>query len=107
MDESDDESGNEVFELDADRFILIEVSREWPRYVATWSIRRRSGDTDFPVQSGRVERMPPSDPAELDAALDSLRDKARRDAMNAAQTSGQADEEKKGSLLGRLFGRRR
>lgn len=106
MDVPDDESGNEVFELDADQYILVEVSREWPRYVATWSIRRRAGETDFPMDSGRVEQMPPADPAELDAMLSALRDEARQEAIRAAKSAAPTSTGKGESFLGRLFGRK-
>ena len=54
----DDSPPDETVELSADRWIALEFSREWPRYVVTWSVRRRHGDSDFPVVGGRVVREP-------------------------------------------------
>jgi hypothetical protein len=103
----EDDRLDEVVELDPERTIAIEISREWPRYVATWSIRRQVGESDYPVQSGRIERMPPQTPEELDGMLEILRSDARAAAVNAARTS---EEEQVGrgddSLLGRLFRRK-
>lgn len=83
------------------------MEREWPKYVATWSIRRQQGDTDYPVQTGRLERMPPADPSELDGILDELRAEALQEAKRAAGRDHTTESDKEGkSLLGRLFGRR-
>ena len=83
------------------------MEREWPKYVATWSIRRQAGETDYPIQTGRVERMPPADSAELDSMLEELRAEAMEEAKQAAVRDHKPDTSKEGgSLLGRLFGRR-
>lgn len=92
-----------TYELDPERWIQVEVTRRWPKYVASWSIRQRSGDSDFPITSGEVERMPPRDGAELEEALDSLRDEARKHAMSALPPSKKPSEQRKG-LFNRLFG---
>lgn len=97
--------GNEVVELDADSWISVEIDRQWPKYVATWSIRRRVGDSDHPIRSGTVERMPPRDSAELDEMLASLRQEAMDQATAAVADPGQEEGRKKGRFLDRLLGR--
>lgn len=99
----DEEAGNEILEIDSDRWVSVEVERQWPKYVATWSIRQRMGDSDYPVQSGTVERMPPAEPSELEAMLSELRRDALQQGAAAAETAERP--QKRGSLLGRLFGR--
>lgn len=99
----------ETLDLDQDHFLSLETSRQWPKYVVAWSVRRRSGDSDYPVRSGTIERMPPKSPAELEEMLEALRQEAIAEATEAAavstQQSGKA-EHSGGSFLSRLFGRR-
>ncbi len=94
-----------VVELDADSWISVEIDRQWPKYVATWSIRHREGESDYPIQSGTVERLPPSDPTELDGMLASLRQEAIAHATAAMPDRGKDEESKKGRFLDRLLGR--
>lgn len=92
-----------TYELDPDRWIQVEVTRHWPRYVAAWSVRQRSGDSDFPLASGEVERMPPEDPADLERELEALREEARSAALSAVPAGPEVRERRKG-LLSRIFG---
>jgi hypothetical protein len=56
---------DETIELSEDQWIVLAFSREWPRYVVEWSVRQRSGETDFPIAVGRVVQEPEqSRPAE-------------------------------------------
>lgn len=98
----------ETLELDEDSFITIEITRQWPRYVASWSVRRREGESDYPVKSGEIERMPPRDPSELPAVLARLRQDAVTQATEAVQAGAgdRTETKEERSLLGRLFGRR-
>jgi hypothetical protein len=100
----DEEYGSlHTYELDENRWIQVEVTRRWPKYVAAWSIRQRSGDTDFPVVSGEVECMPPRDPSQLEHDLDALRENARGQAMAALAQTEPVQAEKRG-FFSRLFG---
>jgi hypothetical protein len=101
----DEEFGSvHTYELDPDRWIAVEIERRWPKYVALWSIRRRSGDSDYPVAFGELEEMPPKDPADLDLVLDRLRDEARRTALASAAAQTAPEEQKRG-FFSRVFGR--
>jgi hypothetical protein len=93
-----------TYELDPDRWIAVEISRRWPKYVATWSIRQRAGDSDFPLASGELERMPPPEGADLEAELDTLREQARQQALNTLPSEEERRPAGKG-FLSRLFGR--
>lgn len=92
-----------TYELDPDRWVQVEVTRRWPRYVAAWSVRQRSGDSDFPLASGEIERMPPKHPADLEQELDALREEARSAALSAVPAGPAGGERRKG-LLSRIFG---
>lgn len=98
--------GLETVEIDSERFISLEFSRRWPKYVASWSVRRRSGDSDFPLADGEVEQLPPKGMS-ADDVREQLRATALQQAMEAAaQVEGQAGTaEGRGSLLRRLFRR--
>lgn len=89
--------GDQVVELDADSWISVEIDRQWPKYVATWSIRRRIGDSDYPVRSGTVERIPPSDPTELDDMIEKLRQEAVDQATAEVASTGQEEGRKEGA----------
>lgn len=93
-----------TYELDPDRWIVVEISRRWPKYVAAWSIRQRAGDSDFPLASGEVERMPPTAGAEMEAELETLREQARQQALAALPRDPEREPRRKG-FLSRLFGR--
>lgn len=101
----DESGGDELVELDADSWISVEIDRQWPKYVATWSIRRRAGDSDYPVLTGKVERLPPRDPAELDNMLAGLRREAMDQATAAAAGGEQDRRNKRSGFLNRLLGR--
>jgi hypothetical protein len=96
----------ETVELEADRFIMLEFGRRWPRYVVEWSVRQRVGDSDFPLANGMVDRLP-SAGREPDDVWEQMREKALRQASEAAESySGPpAPQQKRHSFLGRLFGR--
>jgi hypothetical protein len=92
-----------TYELDPNRWIQVEVTRRWPKYVAVWSIRQRSGDSDFPLASGEIQRMPPHDPADLEHELEALREEARSTALSALPAEPLGRERRKG-LFSRIFG---
>jgi hypothetical protein len=96
----DEDQSTHVENLEGDRFIAVELSRRWPKYVATWSVRRRVGDSDFPLASGELERMPEGE----DPPWESLRQDALAEARAAAATVAPAPQ--KQGFLSRLFGRR-
>lgn len=99
----DDVEGIETVELDTQRFIALESSRRWPRYVIAWSVRQRSGDSDFPLAHGEVESMPP----EAGKNLDDMWAQLRQDAIDqATAAAGEAPKPApKQSFIGRLFRR--
>ena len=99
----DAEERSETVEIDSDRWITLEFSREWPKYVVEWSIRRRVGDGDFPEGTGRVERMPPRDGETLEDVQDELRRSAVAEAQEAASQVPATQE--RPSFFKRLFGR--
>ncbi|HZU12607.1 MAG TPA: hypothetical protein VFB58_07180 [Chloroflexota bacterium] len=76
----DEQPDVEALDLGDDLWIDLQQSREWPKYVVTWSVRRKQGDSDYPVASGRLERMPGGDPEELLAAM-------REDALAEAKSA--------------------
>jgi hypothetical protein len=102
MDENRDD---DIVELDTNSWISVEIDRQWPKYVATWSIRRRSGDSDYPVLTGTVEQLPPRDATELDGMLARLRQEAIDQATAAVPTGGAEEARKKSRFLDRLLGR--
>lgn len=97
----DEAPPDQTIELDDDRFILIQFERAWPRYSAAWTVRRRSGDSDFPLTSGKVEVLPdresPENPWESVAA-------GARAAATAAAAAWE-EERPPRSFLERLLGR--
>jgi hypothetical protein len=95
---------SDTVELDARRFVALELSRRWPKYVMAWSVRERSGESDFPVAGGEIERMPASG-QDVETLWDDLRAEALRRAQAALDTSPAAREQEKKSFLGRLFNR--
>jgi hypothetical protein len=97
----------DVVELEGDRFISLQSSRRWPMYVVEWSVRRRVGDSDFPLISGKVEKMPPAEGTDLDEIWNDLREEALAQAHSAFEgISTSAEPHQKPSLLGRLFKKR-
>lgn len=92
-----------TYELDPDRWIVVEISRRWPKYVASWSVRQRAGDSDFPLVSGELDQMPPDSPADLEGQLDDLREQGRRAALAAVPQEHPSEPRKRG-LISRLFG---
>lgn len=72
----------ETIDVDEKDFINLEADRVWPKYQIAWQIRRRSGDSDFPLQQGVVERMPPAD-----GNLDQMWTELRAEALAAAQAA--------------------
>lgn len=101
----DETEGGQIVELDADSWISVEIDRQWPKYVATWSIRRRAGDSDYPARSGTLARLPPSDPAQLDDMLANLRQEAIEQATAAAADRSPEQPRKKPSFFDRLLQR--
>ena len=103
-----DFTGAEQVELEHARFILLTYSRDWPKYVVSWSLRQTAGEGDFPLGSGHVEHLPPPDAAGLDALRDELR-QAALDQANAASAEiapAEGSTQEKRSWLGRLFGKK-
>lgn len=109
-DRVDSEERAEIVELDANRYVYIEYKRNWPKYVASWSIRQRVGEgdsqADFPVARDTVELLPPGGKGgeEVFTQLHAMAmEEAMRAQQNTPQTGGR--EESQGSWIGRLFGR--
>jgi hypothetical protein len=100
----DDSPPDETIELTEDRWIALAFSREWPRYVVEWSVRRRVGESDFPLLRGRVVREPESGGSGHEIWCEA-RDQAVEEANGALdqQVSEQPDGSK--GLLSRLFRR--
>ena len=94
----------ETVDIDAERFISLEFARHWPKYVIAWSVRQRSGDSDFPLADGVVEQLPPEG-ANLEAMWAELREDALRQAMTAAESASPApsSQPRQRPLLGRFF----
>ena len=96
---------DEIVELDAQRFVALHFLRDWPRFVVEWSLKQRMGDSDFPVATGRFEKVP----AEGDQAQEiwhGLRQAALQEAQKAAEDSpASAPEPTRSSWLSRLLGR--
>jgi len=93
---------DELIESNGGGFVRLTYSRPWPRYVVEWSVRRRRGDTDFPVASGEVEAGP--EEAESSDVWNRLRERALQAVEEAGSKPG-AGSGGKGSWLARLFGR--
>ena len=98
---------SETVEIDADRWVLLEFGRRWPKYVVAWSVRQRVGDSDFPLASGSVDQMPSGDAGAIDEMWARLRESALDQAMSAAAGTAeqQGSESKPRSFLDRLLGR--
>jgi hypothetical protein len=97
---------SDTVELEQDRFISLQSSRKWPKYVVDWSVRRRVGDSDFPLVGGTVEQMPPAEGMDLEAMWSDLRQRALAQAQAAIEgIPASTVSHKSKSLLGRLFGR--
>jgi hypothetical protein len=97
----------ETVELDAERFVLLVFSRDWPKYIVSWTLRQRAGEGDFPLGSGAVSSLPPRDGEDLDTLWERLRqealDGANAQAAEAAMAAPVAPQRR--SLLARLFGK--
>jgi hypothetical protein len=96
----------ETVELDAERFVLLVFSRDWPKYIVSWALRQRAGEGDFPLGSGAVSSLPPRDGEDLEALWERLRQEALDEAneLAAEATVAAPAAPKRRSLLGRLFG---
>ncbi len=92
---------DEIVELSEDRWILLVYSRRWPQYVVNWSIRQRSGDSDYPTKAGQLESAPARGGGEEIWA--GLRQRALDEAM--AIEAATAVERRPRSVFARLFGR--
>ena len=101
-------TGAERVEAEHARFVLLTYSRDWPKYVVSWSLRQIAGDGDFPLNSGHVEQLPPRDATGLDALRDDLRQEAldRANAASAEIAPAAGSQGGKRSFLGRLFGKK-
>lgn len=102
----DEGPADETVELDADSWIALEYSRQWPKYVVSWSIRRRAGDSDFPLARGQVDVLPSSQGAMTEEMWAELRRQGLDQAMAHAQSAAATTGNRKQSFLGRLLGRR-
>jgi len=91
----------ETEDLDEQQFVRLSFERRWPKYVVSWSVRRRSGDSNFPVAQGGVDRMPPAATDDIDALWDDL----RQEALSQAHAAVPAAAPKSKSFLGRMFNR--
>ncbi len=96
---------DETIELAEDRFISLTFERQWPKYVAHWSIRQRSGDADFPLASGVLDALPSRATPGSETIWAGLREQAHTDAQQAAASIEAATPHRR-SLLSRLFGHR-
>jgi hypothetical protein len=95
----------ETVELDGGRFIQLETYRQWPRLGVLWSVRQRSGDSDFPLARGSEEQLPRSG-QDADEVWALLREQALTAAQDAAETAAPATGgQTRTSLIGRLFRR--
>lgn len=100
----ENEPSVESLDLDDHHFVSIEMVRQWPKYVVTWAVRRRAGDTDYPVQTGTLERMPPPAGEGVDDMLASMREEAIEQARQAAGSVEEEPAGEKRSFLDRLRG---
>jgi hypothetical protein len=98
----DEIPADETVEIDDRRFIALTFERVWPKYVVSWSVRQRSGESDFPVAGGSAEELPNRDAAPSVQWV-SLREQALAEAKHAAGEAAPPDQRK--GLLSRLFGR--
>ena len=97
---------SETIEIDAQRFITLEFSRQWPKYVVSWWVRQRVGESDFPVAEGAVDRLPSHPSTDREEVWAELRQTALDQAMQAATSAGAGSEQSKGrSFLDRLLRR--
>lgn len=95
---------DETIEIDGDRFIQLLYERVWPKYVVTWSVRRRvSQESDFPLASGTAEALPPRE-GPLDAVWARLRDEAVGAATAAAGSDAPRESRGRRGFLRRIFG---
>jgi hypothetical protein len=95
---------DEIVEIDEERWILLVFDRRWPKYVVTWSIRQRSGDSDFPIARGEFEALPSKERSGADQIWSGLRQQAL-DAAMAAQATAAPEQAKSRGFLSRLFGK--
>ncbi|GAC1445907.1 MAG: hypothetical protein NVSMB52_08840 [Chloroflexota bacterium] len=95
---------DDTIDIDADRFITVVYERRWPKNVASWSVRQRSGDSDYPLARGEVDAVlkPEHDAS---AVWTSVREQALFQA-NAAALSFVPAEEKRPSFFQKLLGRK-
>lgn len=93
-------------ELDEDRFIQLEMTRRWPKWVVSWWVRQKMGEADIPLAHGEVERLP-GEHADLEQIWESLRQEAL-DQANTALPPVQEPPRRSGfrALLDRITGRR-
>lgn len=97
-----DSPADEEVDAGNDLSVAIVYGRQWPKYLAHWSIRRRVADRDFPLVSGHVEALPSAHGSTEDIWI-SLREQALEQAR--AADPGPATDPKSGSFLARLFRR--
>jgi hypothetical protein len=95
---------SETIDLDTERFVSLEFSRQWPKYVVSWWVRQRVGESDFPLATGSVDRLPPGQGEDPESVWNELRQSALDQAMTAAPQAT-APEPKRRSFLDRLLGR--
>lgn len=93
---------DETIEREDGTFLSLESARIWPKYRITWAVRRRSGESDFPIAVGYVEAMPPAD-GNLQAMWTDLRSRALAESGASRRLVSEEREPKK-SLFRRLFG---
>ena len=98
---------SDVVELDAERFISLQFERRWPKYVVEWSVRRRAGESDFPLAKGNLERLPSKEGDQVDTVWEEMRVIALEQAReaNARIAESTVGTKPRRSLLDRLLGR--
>jgi hypothetical protein len=93
---------DELVETEDGRLVRLAFSRPWPRYVVSWSIRRKVDESDFPVVSGEVEAGPGAgDTAET---WNRLRERALQEASASGGNETEAKAVNGGSWFRKLFG---
>jgi hypothetical protein len=95
----------EVIELDSGRYIQLEKYRQWPKLGVLWSVRRRVGESDYPLQRGSEEDIA-AGAQDPDALWNNLRDSALAAARLAVETDVSTSAgTKRPSLFARIFNR--
>lgn len=96
-----DGPADELVDLGDEHWIALSYTRRWPKYVVNWSIRRRAGDSDFPLANGELEALPSTGPS-----TEEIWSRLRQLAVEEATARQQIIPARgKRSLLARILGR--